>query len=85
MISGLLLAAQHMTCKLPGVGCVVFIRSDIYETLRLPERDRFRSEEIHLNWPTAGLADRLLVVRAALLGRGGRGPDSTGSWTAAGR
>lgn len=61
LIADLLLAPQHVTQTFPGVGCVVFIRTDIYETIRLPGRDKLRGEEMRLDWVPSRLADMALA------------------------
>ena len=63
LVSGLLMAAKHVTTTFPGVRCVAFLRTDIYEALRLPERDKFRGEEMHLEGTPARLADVALARR----------------------
>ena len=69
LVSGLLMAAKHVTATFPGVRCVVFLRTDIYEVLQLPERDKFRGEEMHLDWTPARLAEMALARASASVGR----------------
>lgn len=64
LVVGLLTAAKHMTAAFPGVRCVVCIRSDIYDALQFPDRDKFHSDEMRIDWSPHTLID-LLVNRAA--------------------
>jgi energy-coupling factor transporter ATP-binding protein EcfA2 len=67
LVSGLLLASKHVARTFSGIKCVVFVRTDIYESLRLPERDKFRGDEMHLDWTPARLADMALArARASI-------------------
>lgn len=63
IITGLLLAAKHVTAKFPGIGCVVFLRTDIYDGLPFTEKDKFRSDEMRIEW-TPSLLQDLAVARA---------------------
>ncbi|SDJ62383.1 P-loop ATPase, Sll1717 family [Streptomyces indicus] len=64
MVIGLLLAAKDVAVKYPGaVRCLVFLRSDIYDSLTFGEGDKFRSYEMRIDWPEAQLR-RLALSRA---------------------
>ncbi|MBC9713051.1 hypothetical protein H9Y04_10770 [Streptomyces sp. TRM66268-LWL] len=64
MVIGLLLAAKDVAVKYPGaVRCLVFLRSDIYDSLTFGEGDKFRSYEMRIDWPVPQLR-RLALSRA---------------------
>lgn len=63
MVIGLLTASKHISSRFPNVRCVVCIRSDIYDALQFPERDKFRGDEMRIEWSAAALVD-MLVARA---------------------
>lgn len=69
MVTGLLLAAKHMSSKFPGVRCVVFLRTDIYDALQFSERDKFRGDEMRIDWTADSLLDLALARARASLGR----------------
>ncbi|GAA3450802.1 hypothetical protein GCM10018962_26350 [Dactylosporangium matsuzakiense] len=73
MVIGLLSAAKHVSSRFPNVRCVVFIRSDIYDALQFPERDKFRGDEMRIEWSAPALVDLLLARAEASVGR--TGPD----------
>ncbi|MFJ9641079.1 P-loop ATPase, Sll1717 family [Streptomyces sp. NPDC101178] len=68
LVTGLLLAAKHVTGAYGGaVRCVLFVRSDIYDSLRFSDADKFRSDELHISWNQRGLEDLALArARASL-------------------
>jgi hypothetical protein len=68
LVSGLLLAAQHVTRTFPGVDCVVFVRSDIYDMLRFPQKDRLRGEELRISWTAEGMREVALARARASVG-----------------
>jgi hypothetical protein len=68
MIIGLLTAAKHVSGRFAGVRCVVCIRSDIYDTLQFPDRDKFRGDEMRIEWTPAALVDMLLARAGASVG-----------------
>ncbi|MFI6944121.1 P-loop ATPase, Sll1717 family [Streptomyces sp. NPDC050418] len=64
MVIGLLLAAKEAAVKYPGaVRALVFLRSDIYDSLTFGEGDKFRSYELRIDWPET-LLRRLALSRA---------------------
>jgi len=63
MVTGLLLAAKHVSSRFSPVRCVVFLRSDIYDVLRFSEGDKFRGEEMRIDWTSVALQD-LALARA---------------------
>ena len=69
MVSGLLLAAKHVARSFPGVRCVVSLPTDIYESLRFAGKEKFRSDEMHLDWTPSGLLDVALARARASVGR----------------
>jgi hypothetical protein len=68
MVTGLLLAAKHVSKELPGVRCVVFLRSDIYDALQFAEADKFHGDEMRIDWSPSALLDLLLIRAQASLG-----------------
>ena len=44
-----------------GVRYAVFLRSDIYDLLKFGERDKFRGEEMRINWISESLLELLLA------------------------
>jgi|HubBroStandDraft_3_1064219.scaffolds.fasta_scaffold10505_1 hypothetical protein len=69
MVTGLLLAAKHVSKELQGVRCVIFLRSDIYDVLQFTEADKFHGDEMRIDWSAAALRDLLLIRARASLGR----------------
>ena len=69
LVSALLLAARHVTLIFPRVECVVFVRTDIYDTLRFGQKDRLRGEEVRISWTVDGLRDLLLARARASAGQ----------------
>jgi hypothetical protein len=65
MVTGLLLASKHVAAEFPPSRCAVFLRADIYELLRFTERDKFRGDEIWIEWTDRGL-ETLVATRAAV-------------------
>jgi len=64
LIIGLLLAARHVASQYgSALRCVLFLRSDIYDSLTFGEGDKFRSDELRIDWTESDLED--LVVRRA--------------------
>ncbi|WP_329364734.1 P-loop ATPase, Sll1717 family [Streptomyces sp. NBC_01483] len=66
LVTGLLLASKHLA-RIYGtsVRCVLFIRSDIYDTLNFADGDKFRSEEMQITWTPEALRD-LALARASV-------------------
>lgn len=64
MIIGLLLAAKHVTAYYHGaMRCLVFLRSDIYDSLSFSDGDKFRGDELRLGWSADALLE-LALTRA---------------------
>ncbi|MFE7467240.1 P-loop ATPase, Sll1717 family [Streptomyces sp. NPDC057499] len=70
LVTGLLMAAKH-AARMYGsaVRCVLFIRSDIYDTLNFSDKDKFRSDEMHIAWTPEALHDVALARARISLGR----------------
>lgn len=66
MVTGLLLAAKHVTrCYGGAVRCCLFLRSDIYDSLNFSDGDKFRSDELRISWTQPALRD-MALTRASL-------------------
>ncbi|MDG4577084.1 MAG: hypothetical protein P9C36_15755 [Defluviicoccus sp.] len=63
MVVALLQAAKEVRNIFQFVICTVFLRTDIYEALNFPERDKFRGDEFHITWDSVKLID-LVEARA---------------------
>ncbi|WP_033222379.1 P-loop ATPase, Sll1717 family [Kitasatospora phosalacinea] len=71
LVTGLLLAAKHVTSHYSGaVRTALFIRADIYDTLNFGDGDKFHSDEIRITWTHDGLKDIALSRAQASLGSG---------------
>ncbi|MFC5749609.1 P-loop ATPase, Sll1717 family [Actinomadura rugatobispora] len=66
MVIGLLLAARHVS-GLYGraLNCLLFLRSDIYDSLSFGEGDKFRSDELRITWTETEL-EALALRRAGV-------------------
>ncbi|MFI0814260.1 P-loop ATPase, Sll1717 family [Streptomyces sp. NPDC021098] len=71
MVIGLLLAAKH-TMGLYGqaVRCLLFLRSDIYDSLSFGEGDKFHGDELRIAWTDQALRDLALARARATAGAG---------------
>ncbi|CAG6394085.1 conserved hypothetical protein [Actinacidiphila cocklensis] len=70
LVTGLLLASKHLArIYETSVRCVLFIRSDIYDTLNFADGDKFRGEEMHIAWTSQALRDLALARASLSLGR----------------
>ncbi|MYR36842.1 hypothetical protein GTX14_08305 [Streptomyces sp. SID4944] len=66
LVTGLLLAAKYATGSYQrAVRCVLFVRADIYDSLNFADGDKFRSDEVHIQWTPAALKD-LALTRARI-------------------
>jgi hypothetical protein len=65
LIIGLLRAMKEVLEQFGSVHVIVFLRSDIYESLEFHDSDKFHSMEEHVWWKEAELKE-LLTLRAAL-------------------
>lgn len=64
LIIGLLLAARHVGSQYGNaLRCALFLRSDIYDSLSFGEGDKFRSDELRIDWTESDLED--LALRRA--------------------
>ncbi|MFF7070169.1 P-loop ATPase, Sll1717 family [Streptomyces pseudovenezuelae] len=64
LVIGLLLATWYVGSQYRGaLRCVVFLRSDIYDSLLFQEGDKFRSDELRIDWSESDL--EALVLRRA--------------------
>jgi hypothetical protein len=64
MVIGLLLAARHVAGLYGGaLNCLLFLRSDIYDSLSFGEGDKFRSDELRITWTQKEL-EELALLRA---------------------
>jgi hypothetical protein len=69
MVRGLLLAGQHVAGTTYGgaLRCVLFLRSDIYDSLIFSEGDKFRGDEMRIDWTADELCEVALTrARASL-------------------
>jgi hypothetical protein len=67
MVIGLLLASKHIRATFPRVLCAVFLRTDIYELLQFQDRDKFRGDEMRIDWTPDHLLNLVLMrARASL-------------------
>ncbi|MEU1474240.1 hypothetical protein [Streptomyces sp. NPDC005760] len=68
MVVGLLLASKHAAAAFPrAVRCVLFLRSDIYDSLIFGNADKFRGDEARIGWTYEDLYDVSLIrARASL-------------------
>ncbi|MGP3966458.1 P-loop ATPase, Sll1717 family [Streptomyces sp. 6N223] len=65
LVTGLLLAAKHVTSEYGRAArCVLFLRSDIYDSLNFSDGDKFHSDELRIAWDKRALRD-LAVARAS--------------------
>jgi hypothetical protein len=69
MVIGLLLAAKHAAGSYgKALRCLLFLRSDIYDSLNFGEGDKFHSDELRIHWTGAGLKDLALTRARASAG-----------------
>lgn len=68
MVVGLLLASKHLASVLPMTTCVVFLRTDIYDLLQFADRDKFRGDEMHIDWSDQSLSSLALARARASVG-----------------
>jgi hypothetical protein len=69
LIIGLLLAARHVGSQYGHVlKCVLFLRSDIYDSLSFGEGDKFRSDELRIDWTESDLEELVLLRAKASVG-----------------
>jgi hypothetical protein len=68
LVIGLLRAARDVSATFRRVECVVFLRNDIHELLQFADKDKFRGEELHVDWSADRLLELALVRARASLG-----------------
>jgi hypothetical protein len=68
MVVGLLLASKHAAATFrQAVRCVLFLRSDIYDSLTFGNADKYRGDEARIGWTYEDLYDVSLIrARASL-------------------
>jgi hypothetical protein len=69
LVIGLLRAARNVSATFRRVECVLFLRRDIYELLQFADKDKFRGEELHVDWSGDRLLELALARARASLGR----------------
>ncbi|MFC9243305.1 P-loop ATPase, Sll1717 family [Streptomyces sp. NPDC057136] len=69
MVIGLLLAAQHTAGAYGGaLRCLLFLRSDIYDSLQFGEGDKFHGDEMRIDWTRSALREMALARAQASIG-----------------
>lgn len=69
MVIGLLLAAKHVTGRYGrALRCLLFLRSDIYDTLTFAEGDKFHGDELRIQWTGETLRELALGRARASIG-----------------
>ncbi|MGC5279418.1 P-loop ATPase, Sll1717 family [Actinomadura citrea] len=68
LVIGLLRAARDVTSSFSGVSCVVFLRSDIYDLLQFPDKDKLHGDEMRVDWSESRLLELILARAQASLG-----------------
>ena len=67
LVVGLLKASRTVGSRFPGVSCVVFLRSDIYDQLSFADKDKYRGDEMRVDWSAERLRELVLTrARASL-------------------
>lgn len=69
MVIGLLMASKHIAQVFSCVVPIVFLRRDIYDLLQFQDRDKFRGDEMHIDWTEARLVDLAHSRAQVSLGR----------------
>ncbi|WP_328768630.1 P-loop ATPase, Sll1717 family [Streptomyces sp. NBC_00286] len=69
LVVGLLQAAKHVSRAFPQVRCAVFLRTDIYDFLQFGDRDKFRGDEMRIDWTPARLLELVRARATASLSR----------------
>jgi hypothetical protein len=68
LVIGLLRAAKYAQAKYEFATVLAFLRIDIYEKLTFPERDKLRSDELHIRWGSDDLIS--LIEKRAVASTG---------------
>jgi hypothetical protein len=67
LIIGLLKASRTVGSWFSWVSCVVFLRSDIYDLLKFADKDKYRGDEMRVDWTAERLRELVLArARASL-------------------
>ncbi|MGI5398783.1 P-loop ATPase, Sll1717 family [Streptomyces sp. CA-135486] len=70
MVTGLLLAGKHVAGEYgKAMRCVLFLRADIYDALEFSEGDKYRGDEVRIEWTADGLKELALTRASVSLGR----------------
>ncbi|GGS12552.1 hypothetical protein GCM10010252_60030 [Streptomyces aureoverticillatus] len=83
MVIGLLLAAKHAAGAYGrALRCLLFLRSDIYDSLSFGEGDKFRGDEVRIAWTESALRELARTRAQASVGDalGGADLDDTRLW-----
>ncbi|WP_306309952.1 P-loop ATPase, Sll1717 family [Streptomyces lasiicapitis] len=83
MVIGLLLAAKHAAGAYGrALRCLLFLRSDIYDSLLFGEGDKFRGDEVRIAWTEPALRELARTRAQASVGDalGGADLDDTRLW-----
>jgi hypothetical protein len=68
LVIGLLRATREVSARFSRVSCVTFLRSDIYDLLRFPDKDKYRGDEMRVDWSSERLLELVLTRAQASLG-----------------
>jgi hypothetical protein len=68
LVIGLLKASRAVGSRFARVSCVVFLRSDIYDLLRFPDKDKYHGDELRVDWTPERLHELVLARARASLG-----------------
>jgi hypothetical protein len=70
MVMGLLLASKHVAGAYgKAIRCVLFLRADIYDALEFTEGDKYRGDEVRIEWAAEHLRELALTRASVSLGR----------------
>jgi len=68
LVIGLLKASRAVCGRFRGVSCVVFLRSDIYDPLKFADKDKYRGDELRMDWSAQRMRELVLARAQASLG-----------------
>ena len=68
LIIALLKASRAVGSRFRGVSCVVFLRSDIYDPLKFADKDKYRGDEMRMDWSAQRLRELILARARASVG-----------------
>lgn len=68
LVIGLLRATREVGARFGRVSCVTFLRSDIYDVLRFPDKDKYRGDEMRVDWSSERLLELVLTRAQASVG-----------------